>query len=177
MIFRFKNKGDKGFTLVEVLVSISIVVILTAVLVPRYRMLQKRSILIQDAHRLSESIREAQEMSVSGRRVEGVFPDGYGVYLRERDSEYIIFADMNDDGEFNNPVVDSVIERRDLNSSVEVRSLPRATPLHVVFIPPEPETEIRNGPLFEELFIALGVKDTSYEKSVYINKAGLTYVE
>jgi len=174
MVFK---KQKKGFTLIEVLVSLSIVVFMAALVLPRYTLMQKRASLLQDSYHLSESIREAQEMAVSGKRVGGSWPDGYGVYLIEGGENYIIYADMNDDKTYS-AIHDSIIKTIDLQANIEVKTLPGGGPFYINFSPPDPVTDIKAGPAaLSEALIVLGAKNTSYEGQVYINAAGLTSVD
>ncbi len=159
----------------EVMVSLSIVALMAAVVMPRYRLLHKRSLLLQDAHTLSENLRKAQEMALSGKKEEGAFPESYGVYLEKSDKEYYIYADMDGDNDYT--TADLLIETVELKTDVLIKNLP-GSPSSINFSPPDPGTEIQSDySSYDEIFIVLGIEGTSYEKSVYINKAGLTYVE
>lgn len=177
MFFKPEKMNSRGFTLVEMIVSIFISALIAASVLPGYRDFQKRASLLQDAHHLSEGIREAQEMSVSGKKISSVFPDAYGVYLQENGEEYIIYADMNGDGLYS-IIQDEMIRTVDLHNYIKIKDLPYGSSLNITFYPPDPRTEIRNGTQTpDELSIVLGIDNLSYEKNVYINKAGLTYVE
>ncbi len=170
--------------MIEVLVSISIVVVMAGLTLPRYRTLQKRLHLVQNAYGLSESIRETQEMTLSGKEVGGTFPNGYGVYIERDADHYVVYADMNDNRMYN-PHPDEIIRIVYFEEDVSVANIDRAggppggcSPIHINFSPPAPETDIFcQGWADDNVVITMTTEDFSLEKNIYINTAGLIYVE
>jgi prepilin-type N-terminal cleavage/methylation domain-containing protein len=87
---------SKGFTLVELLAVISIIVLLTSITLPNYRTGDQNMSLERSAHKLSLDLRRAQGMAVSVSSFEGEYPFGYGIYFNLNQSDsYIIFADLD----------------------------------------------------------------------------------
>ncbi len=178
-----KLRSSGGFTLIEILISTFIIVLIASLTLPRYRTLQKRLDVVQDVYYLSESIRETQEMALSGKEVEGQFPGGYGIYLERGADHYIIYADNNDTGRYNSNS-DSIIKV--IYFADEVRATymrgeagpPQGSDnIDINFSPPAPETRILCTGDREHGWITVGTDNLDFERRVYINKAGLTYVE
>ena len=95
-------KKDKAFTLVELMIVSSIILLLTAVVLINYRAGNQQLALDRSAHKLAQDIRIAQEMAMSPREecgATGVFRGSYGIYLHrvQYPNSYLLFADCNDD--------------------------------------------------------------------------------
>lgn len=96
----------KGFTIIELLVSIGIFIVVTTMVVANFRAGSRSDELKISAETLVSNLRRAQNMALAGQLTDGVTPPGgYGVYFKLADvNRYIIFADSNgnliyDDGE------------------------------------------------------------------------------
>lgn len=91
MLLRNKN----GFTLVEMLVSISILVVLSTMLIANFNAGERQTRLNASANVLSSEIRKVQNMVLNGAK----FGDkempfgGYGIHFEN--NKYILFADNN----------------------------------------------------------------------------------
>ena len=95
IISKIKN-NIFGFSLIELLVSISILIIITSISVNSFSLWQKNENLKQSALILMSNIQKAQVMSLSGQMHKGNIPDAYGIYLNDADpASYILFADEN----------------------------------------------------------------------------------
>ena len=99
-----KNVSNQGFTLVEMLVSISIIAILTGLFLANYSSINRRTDVAMAAQVLVTDIRFAQANALGLIKYDGDAPDGgWGVYLSSDEAEndtYTIFADLNDAGVF-----------------------------------------------------------------------------
>ncbi|MDO8510418.1 MAG: prepilin-type N-terminal cleavage/methylation domain-containing protein [bacterium] len=98
---------SKGFTLVEAMVSVSIFVIVTAIILINHRKFNSDILLTSLAYEMALSIREAQVygISVRGEVVDTSakqFDIGYGVHFdRTNLNSYTLFADSSINGNFN----------------------------------------------------------------------------
>ncbi|OGZ06048.1 MAG: hypothetical protein A2845_01345 [Candidatus Lloydbacteria bacterium RIFCSPHIGHO2_01_FULL_49_22] len=92
-----------GFTLLEMLVTLSIFVIITSTLLISYSGFNKHLSVDTLAHEIGQWIRDAQvsAMSVkSARTVAGMYP-GYGVHFTLSDpGKFIFFADLDSDDQY-----------------------------------------------------------------------------
>ena len=111
-----KHRGNKGFTLIEILVVLSIISLLTILTFTQYRTGQKSFALQRAAHQMAQDIRRAQEMAMSAKEcfpeicgeIESIIPDGYGVYFETGLTNYDLYADRNSNERYDGS--DSIVE-------------------------------------------------------------------
>ncbi|MFH1565772.1 MAG: prepilin-type N-terminal cleavage/methylation domain-containing protein [bacterium] len=60
------NKNKKGFTLVELLISVSVIIILTAIALPIFTTTGSNQILVQNSENIKSDIRLVQAKALSG---------------------------------------------------------------------------------------------------------------
>lgn len=90
------NVLKQGFTLVEMLVVLSIIVIVTAIAINGQSSFNKSIILTDTAYTIAFSIREAQSLGLSSRLFNGTQNAGYGVHFNSGSpTTYDVFADTN----------------------------------------------------------------------------------
>jgi prepilin-type N-terminal cleavage/methylation domain-containing protein len=164
----------KGFTLIELLVVTSIIVFLTALILPNYRQGDKKLALERSVHKLAQDVRRVQDMALSSKEFQGQVPAGYGIYLnKNQPTQYVLFADLDGDSQYG---LNEGLETLELEDRVEIDSLSPGSPLTVVFIPPDPDIVFwPDGSLATVTLRTTGAISSS--KSVEINKAGLIAVE
>ncbi|KND49168.1 MAG: putative Type IV pilus pilin [Parcubacteria bacterium C7867-008] len=87
----------RGFTLVELLVSLSIVFLISAIAITGQSTFNQGILLNDTAYSLALSTRQAQSLGLSSRKFAGVQNGGYGIYVTNNApiNSYIIFADIN----------------------------------------------------------------------------------
>jgi len=184
---------NKSFTLIEVLVVISIIVILTGIVFAGYRSGQKQLALQRSANKLAQDIRRVQEMAMAAEELpSGEVPyGGYGVYLENDDNSYIIYADNN--GDRGRGSGDTDIETIYLEEGVSVSDLlvshvgswGSKTIIAINFIPPDPEVSLQFFlPLPIGWFPGDGARivlalesDPSKTKTITVNKVGLIEID
>lgn len=90
---------EKGFSLIELMVSISIIVLITGIVMNKYSSFSSVVILKSQAYELALDIREAQVFGVSIGGGTNNYRGAYGIYvdLANRNS-YILFQDDPDSG-------------------------------------------------------------------------------
>ena len=179
----------RGFSLIEFIVSLSVVFIVAAIIMPRYRLLSTKSALLSASYELSQRLRETQEMALSGESIEVVpgsweIPSGYGIFLDiDNDSQYIIYADLSPgNGEYDGEPVDKIVEVVELDSDLSVASIVHEISSYfsvsVNTTPPEPSTQITaEASDLTGVTIGLSAVGVSQDRLVIVNKAGLIYVE
>lgn len=105
----------------------------------------------------------------------GGVPTGYGVYLKEGDNFYLLYADNNGDEKYSGG--DTQIEIYYFEKGIYIKSI-NPSPLSINFRPPDPKVRIGNGTEVNEILITLGhLNDQAKINKVRINKAGLIAVE
>lgn len=96
-----RKNAQSGFSLIELLVSISIMVIVLAIVFARQSSFNSAVILRNQAYELALQIREIQLNAVSVSGDVGVFRSVLGVYLNTNPAQngsYKIFNDTDDNG-------------------------------------------------------------------------------
>jgi len=190
-----------GFTLVEMLTSISLIVIITAVFIANYRESNTRSDLTMSAQKLVADIHLAQNNALGLVEYGGqVPPGGWGVHLDLANSDrYVVFAD-NDNPAVNEPgqispadpgfsyyEADEGLESYGakvvkLSNNIRLARFTEnyssyASALNVTFLPPDPKVYINNSSVdYSAGIIILRDSLTGEEKEIYVNRLGLAEV-
>jgi len=166
-----------GFTLLEILVVISIIIILTGIVLLNYRTTGQQLAIQRAAFKLAADIRRTQEMAMSAKELPGTgIPiGGYGVYLQNaNDISYLIYADTNpaSGNEQYDAGGDTVVETINLEQGVKISSVSPSS-LSVNFKPPDPAIMLGGSAGNNEVIITLAlIADTSKTKTIKVNKAG-----
>lgn len=99
-------KPSRGFTLVELLVTLSLFVVLTTVVLFSNSQFNGSILLTNLAYDVALTVRQAQTYGVNVREVStGVFDKAYGVHFETtRDKQFLLFSDsdgLGNDGRYN----------------------------------------------------------------------------
>jgi len=188
IIFKFFKSGA-GFTLIELMVSISISVLISTIFLVDYRSTSKQSELNMTAQKLVSDIRLAQNYSLGSTEYgENIPLGGWGVHFDRISSpgNYIIFADNNgnkhyDSGESDSNKGGQVIS---LPAGVSINGINAVSPseevsavnyIDITFLPPDPTTNIldsSDNPYNSVGIILLGEDDSS-TRTIEVNFFGL----
>ncbi|MFC1613366.1 Tfp pilus assembly protein FimT/FimU [Patescibacteria group bacterium] len=87
------KKSIKGFSIIEIMVSITVLVYLTTVSIVNFRDAEKNTQLVLASNLLVSNTRNVQNMVINGSSFNGspMPSGGYGIHFNN--SQYIIFAD------------------------------------------------------------------------------------
>lgn len=175
---------EKAFTLVEALVSFSVIIILTAIILVNYYRSENRFALLRASQELAQNIRSAGEMAMSAREFQGSVPSGgYGIHIRRAwINYYILYADINGNGFYDetpNPTIDPIIRRINLERGVIISNILQPPILSINFRPPNPTIRISN-----DLNLSITNADIIFSleaepaqtKTIEINNVGLINV-
>lgn len=156
------NSSFRGFTLIEMLVSISIFAIITGVVLTRNAQFSSNILISNLVYDVALSIRQAQVFGLSVREFEvgsGQFNIGYGVnFDGSTPDSYIFFADINNNLVYDTPA-DQVIELLTLRNGYTIAdicgvlssgakkctSLAEISVLDLVFKRPDPDASIKTN--------------------------------
>jgi prepilin-type N-terminal cleavage/methylation domain-containing protein len=95
---------QRAFTIVELLVTLTIVVLVTGIVMIRYSSFNSSVLLTSQAYLTAFDVREAQSLAVSVRGRSSEFREEYGLYFdMGTPNSYILFQDDDSNGE-NDPV-------------------------------------------------------------------------
>ena len=169
---------NKGFTMVEFLVVMSIIGILSSVLFFNWQSGEATFALQNSAYRLAQDIREIQEMTMEAKEMDcnGDTGSSFGIQFKSSWSAYyLLFVDCNnsyrrDPGEDFKTV--------NLEKGVEISNLSPASSFGVVFVPPDPTTYIKGSPSGVVAEITLSLKDyPSRQKIIIVNTSGMIEIK
>jgi len=176
-----------GFTLLELIVSISIMSILTALFLANYHSNNQRTDLTMAAQTLVSDIRYAQANALGLIKYDGEVPaGGWGVFFTsggENLDKYIIFADENDDQLYTDTEsLESLGGRiEELPPNIYISNITLdgvgVNSVNVTFLPPDPITRI-NTHSATGTVVEIRLKETinNTTKTVRVNFLGLAEV-
>ncbi|GMX58987.1 MAG: hypothetical protein MCSN_6420 [Candidatus Microsyncoccus archaeolyticus] len=178
-----KNSFQKGLTLVEMLIVISIAVLFSAMVFGNYNVGKEGLALERAAQKLSQDLRRAQEMGLSG-----YFPTGFnaaGLYFDESSpaTSYILYNNSTSDATnyYYQSSTDSIRETINIETGIKIcniidddnGSITYPTTRSVSFAPPEPVTRIENDNTLHNVSIVLCIiSDNTKTRTININNVG-----
>ncbi len=190
------NLPARAFTMIELVVSISIIMMLTIMFVANYHSSNKRTDLIMASQNLVANLHLAQNNSLGLVKYAGVVPaGGWGLHFNKASSTYVLFADLQAPGHSGYMVYNSSIEG-DIDFGARFIKLPlgivisnlqtsranqnfSVSQVNVSFLPPDPQTNIYNpvsGATSTQLTIQLKETSSNVTKTIKINFLGLAEV-
>ncbi|MDD3102403.1 MAG: prepilin-type N-terminal cleavage/methylation domain-containing protein [Patescibacteria group bacterium] len=126
------NSGKRAFTLIELVVVISITALIAGMVFANMRSGGRSVNINSDAEKLAGVIKQAQMMSLSGQQINGIRPDdGYGVYITT--NSYKLFVNDNLGSSHLYEAEDTVVQSFDFTQYVEASP----TGTTIIFIPPQ----------------------------------------
>ncbi|MEA3344511.1 MAG: type II secretion system protein [Patescibacteria group bacterium] len=193
MFMRLNVKMNKGFTLIEFLVSITIIGILTAMFIPSYLKFQTHLSLQRSAIKLAQDVKVAQEMAIAAAECPKcpsgeASNTGYGVYfdMGWDNKQYRLYADTANSDEFFTNGADTVLDTMELEDKIFIEDIDGdkfAGIVSINFKPPDPGTKINdNSSDLDDTVITLCIQGSDCTKAnnimeIKVNTAGLIYVE
>ena len=179
-----------GFTLLEMVVSLSIIVMMTVIFTANYHTTNRRTDLTMAAQTLVADLHLAQNNTLGLEKYNGAVPaGGWGIHFGLNDSKYTLFADLNapstaGSGTYQAPdegQVDYGARVTQLANGITITNLKDMngfqTSDDVTFLPPDPITTINNGTATSSvLLIVLTDNQSGQTKTVSINFLGLAEV-
>ncbi len=189
-----KNKNKKAFTLVEMITSLSLIMIISLIFIINFRQANRRTDLTMTAQSLVADLHSAQNKALGLVKygIYGVPAGGWGLSFDKTTSSYILFADLNSPEstgymEYNSEnegTIEYGARKINLSSELEISEIisyngtasSSLNYANVSFLPPDPRTNIFN-PLTSAtssvLDIRIKEKFSDSFKTVRINFLGL----
>lgn len=97
------QKTQGGFTLVELLITIGIIILVTGLVLARYSAFDGTVLLKNQAYDIALDLRQTQSYGLGSNVGGDNFRDPYGIYfsiLPGKNQQYIIFQDSDDNGSY-----------------------------------------------------------------------------
>ena len=178
MIIKIKNKG---FTLVELMVSVGIFVMMTGLLLSKYGTFNQGILLTNLAYDVALTIRNAQSygLNVKSSPTESVrfsnnFDNSYGVHFVNNTASFIFFADTVSYGQYTSS--DVIVSNTSIQRGSKISALcagssstscNTASTLDITFKRPDPNAIINSGgSTFSYAEITLQATDGSLKKVI-----------
>ncbi len=178
MIFeRMPNRMNKGLTLIELAVTITIVGLIMGALLTMSREGEDRAALMRSAQKLALDISRQQANAMSAKEVAGEVPCGYGVHFDLGVGSYILFADRDvqpdcSGQDFRLSSDDKQISVSNFEAGIRVHAFNSSD---IVFNPPEPQVNFY--PSAARAVITLQSSRTGQTISVVVTLAGQIMIQ
>jgi hypothetical protein len=168
-----------GFTLIEIIVVVSIIMLLTTIMLLYGKTGESQLILFKEQSRLVSALYRSKALSIETFS-DANSPCGYGVHF-DPPSSYLIFKDMapasgckNSDKKYTNSgqTIDEVVDIYIISPEASLVSVPITD---VLFIPPDPQTifqYVNFGDTTNPIPLILKSSGGSASLNVSINSAG-----
>lgn len=187
----FTPQGAAGFSVIEMLVVISIISIVSSVAIVNYRNLGKSQALGRAAQELAFDIRRAQTLALGGVSSGGVNFGaggicGYGIsiFLPLSQNTYYVFKDITPTSgvqDCTNPSLGTRTsssedyEQITLEGGISISSLSSGNSLDIVFYPPKPTVSITGNA--SSAIITLRITGTAQTKTVTVSNSGQVSIQ
>ncbi|MFA6551746.1 MAG: prepilin-type N-terminal cleavage/methylation domain-containing protein [Patescibacteria group bacterium] len=177
-----RKRSGAGFTLVELLVSISILMIMSSMVLVNYNISGRNSALLLEAYKFAGDARRAQNMAMGSFELEstGTIPQGgWGIYIPDTadDNIYYIYADMNGNEDYDSGT-DVIFQTVALENNIVFTGA--SVNNSIVFLPPDPRAFINGknaGETSVDSEITIVFSGAAGTKDVYLNDLGLIDIE
>lgn len=159
--FQFWRKGQKGFSMIELLAVIFIISLISGLIAISYWNSQKQYSVSKAAQRLAVDLRRVQNMALSGATQGAVAPRGYGLYVQSA-GQYLLFYNANADTVYNDSSVS-------LGATALENAALSPVGASIYFVPPAPTTFINGVNGGSQTFI---ISSGGRSKSVVVDFGG-----
>ncbi|HPT08382.1 MAG TPA: hypothetical protein PLE28_01660 [bacterium] len=119
MLLKFKNNKfnlvtKAGFTLVELIVSVSIIIVIVSLTVINYNAGFSETNLSNTQNSLYQNIKQIQSYALSYRSYNNILPKYWGMYLATSSSVPVVFADINENGLYDDGEADTLFGGKEI---------------------------------------------------------------
>ncbi len=130
-LFKINTPSSPGFSLIELMVTISIVVLATAAVLMQYSGFNNVTLLKSQALEVSLDLRTAQQYGVNVRTDGGDNRSAYGIYFdADTPDEYILFRDVDDNLAFDAGEQIGDVYKLDSRFTIAALCVPNSTNTH-----------------------------------------------
>lgn len=176
-------KHSRGFTLVELLVTLSLFVVLTTVVLFSNSQFNGSILLTNLAYDVALTVRQAQTYGVNVREdtVENVgdkkFQHAYGVHFEiAENKKFFIFSDNDGDGIYDSG--ESKINSYNIKRGNYIKAISCVgdtlcgSILDITFLRPNPDAKINNNDNITQATITVTSADDGSERRIVVNSTG-----
>lgn len=183
------KKNLRGFTLIELIVSIAIIVIFSAMALANFKSVDKKNAVDLAAYKLASDIRRVQGYALNQKEDgNGDMPGkGWGINFEKNLKFYSVFADTSNCAYVSTELYEKILISNDVQINKLLIKDPAAeeNEVNLIFEPPDPKVHICDSAPADcgacagnsTLEITLKHSNSAYTKKVIVNKFGLVEVE
>jgi len=171
-----------GFTLIELIVSVSIIAIIVGIFLANYYGSEPQSQLINATSALMRDLRLAQTRGAAGVNYGLDSSVGWGINMASGTSAYWLFADVNGDHVYNTSTESSTTKGSreiDLPTGVTISGIDLGDPMNITFYQDRDvlKTYLTDGFTVFSTSTTITLTETNTEavKHVYVDPYGLIY--
>jgi prepilin-type N-terminal cleavage/methylation domain-containing protein len=176
------NYNRPGMTLIELITSVALIGIISAIFIANYRTGIKRTDLVMTTQTAVADIRLAQANALGLIKYEDEVPaGGWGVFFSTAaSSSYVIFADKNNNGRFDSGENTEASGGRtvSLPGNIRIDQVSLGGQANIIFLPPDPTTNISidGGATTTAVTILMKELNDGTIKTIRVNFLGLAEV-
>ncbi len=173
-----KHTAEKGFTLLELLVIITMVSMLSVMVFVDYGKSNQSLALDRATQKLAQDLRRTEELALSGLTGD-TGTNGYGIYFDKtsgNQTKYIIYKN-NNANPYYEVGTDTIQETVNIENNIQIYDVQdnsvSGNSLSVSFFPPDPTTYIGNNYTGHEASVILCVVgDNTQTRTARVNNTG-----
>ena len=120
------HNGLKGFTIIELVVSVAIFAFMTALVISKYGTFNQNTLLVNVAYDMALTVRTAQSYGLSVKSADGTntFNAPYGVHFDMGDTTHFkLFVDKDSNYKYSSSPVEESITTYTLNSGAKISKI------------------------------------------------------
>jgi prepilin-type N-terminal cleavage/methylation domain-containing protein len=170
---RCLNGNIRAFTLLELLVVIFIISFFSAFVVFNKGKSEATLTLERATFQIAQDIRRTEELAIAAQFFNGSYPvGGYGIRFEKGANSYIIFADVNQDGNYSdNELIENIV----LDNLITITDLLPNSPSVAIFKAPDPSVVLPGGA--ENISIKISATGIDLEKTISVNSLGVIEIQ
>lgn len=93
----------KGYTMIEIAVTIAVIVIVSVVVYANFNDINNAGEVMSATDKVKENIRIAQTFTMTGKMYKNKLPVGWGLYIDRSTGRYSVFGDLDNDKKYSYP--------------------------------------------------------------------------
>jgi len=144
-----KNRLLTGFTIVELLVVVAVIVFMTGVLLLNWRSGERTLALSRVVHKAGQDVRRVQELALRAQAHNCAVGSisAYGIFFNQSTpGSYLLFAECNSTNAYESGVGgDDVVDTIQLEAGVMIQGVSPGSTVSIVFVPPTPRVFLNPG--------------------------------
>jgi len=188
--FSAQQYRRNGFTLIEIIIVVAIILLLTAVIIPGLRIADKSLALDREARTVAQDIRRTMEFALRAQEFTGcIGPNiisGYGVHFNKNlPGCYLIYAECGGSKSYEGEKCDETagsgpdkkIEIVKIEKGIQIQSISPSPNVDILFIPPDPLLYVNGNENNSATIVLELIDDASQTRTITISSKGVIDID